>query len=202
MLPVIGLAAEHGYFWTHPRVTSDWRCLLGETAAVLPSAKWVTLTEGIMTPYVNRTPNTYVEDKGSARVWQFRDAEADFGPSQAKELHAELEIALRAEAVDITTGKGYVEVKLRGVNKGAAIDSFLTALQTEQGVVPDFVLCVGDDRSDESMFERLLHPSFKGSVFTSTVGRKKSMAKFFLSDVDHVSSILGLLADASGGSAE
>ena len=202
VLPVIGLAAEHGYFWTHPRVTSDWRCLLGETAAVLPSAKWVTLTEGIMTPYVNRTPNTYVEDKGSARVWQFRDAEADFGPSQAKEMHAELEIALRAEAVDITTGKGYVEVKLRGVNKGAAIDSFLTALQTEQGVVPDFVLCVGDDRSDESMFERLLHPSFKGSVFTSTVGRKKSMAKFFLSDVDHVSSILGLLADASGGSAE
>jgi trehalose 6-phosphate synthase/phosphatase len=195
----LGLAAEHGYYWIHPRVTGDtekWRCLLDIDESDDEARTWVPVTDEIMNRYVNRTPNTYIEDKGSARVWQFRDAEAEFGQAQAKELHAELEIALRSEAVDITTGKGYVEVKLRGVNKGAAVAKFLEAI----GTTPDFVLCIGDDRSDESMFEELLGPVGTAgtmAVFTATVGRKKSMAKFFLSDVDHVSSLLQALAEAT-----
>ena len=196
----LGLAAEHGYFWMHPRLTSGWRCLLareGQEQCEMQNAGWIGLTEEIMNRYVNRTPNTYIEDKGSARVWQFRDAEAEFGAAQAKELHAELELALRAEAVDITTGKGYVEVKLRGVNKGAAVQNVLDALKERLNVSPEFVLCIGDDRSDESMFEQLLRPIPEAAVFTSTVGRKKTMAKFFLSDVDHVSSLLAVLASDS-----
>lgn len=199
----LGLAAEHGYYWMHPRVTGEdrWRCLLDNSEVSSLEAdqedtytrSWVPVTESIMNRYVNRTPNTYIEDKGSARVWQFRDAEAEFGIAQAKELHAELEIALRAEAVDITTGKGYVEVKLRGVNKGAAVAHFLSSLD---GPPPEFVLCIGDDRSDESMFEQLLHPVGSNTqVFTATVGRKKSMAKSFISDVDHVSALLAVLAE-------
>ena len=197
LLPVIGLAAEHGYFWTHPKISGSgsWRCLLDGSAAV--EGRWIATTEEIMNRYVNRTPNTYVEDKGSARVWQFRDAEADFGPAQATELHSELEIALRNEVVDITTGKGYVEVKLRGVNKGAAVERILKSLGEERGGRnPDFILCIGDDRSDESMFEKLLHPQPSScAVFTSTVGRKKTLAKNFLSDVEHVSTLLHVLAD-------
>ena len=191
---MLGLAAEHGYYWKHPRTSGDWHCLLESELEEDEQAAWIPITENIMNRYVNRTPNTYIEDKGSARVWQFRDAEAEFGFAQAKELHAELEIALRNEAVDITTGKGYVEVKLRGVNKGAAIAKFLESL----GVAPDFVLCIGDDRSDESMFEQLATPIVGAEVFTATVGRKKnSNAKYFLSDVDHVSGLLALLAEAS-----
>ena len=202
----LGLAAEHGYYWTHPRVTGEdrWQCLLDGSLVSAAEAEqedvytrsWVPATEEIMNRYVNRTPNTYIEDKGSARVWQFRDAEAEFGIAQAKELHAELEIALRSEAVDITTGKGYVEVKLRGVNKGAAIARFLEMLGAKN-VHPEFILCIGDDRSDECMFEQLLNPVANAQVFTATVGRKKTMAKHFLSDVDHVSSLLAVLAEAT-----
>ena len=201
----LGLAAEHGYFWMHPRVTGGadrWRCLLDDMELSSAEADsedvygrtWVPATEEVMNRYVNRTPNTYIEDKGSARVWQFRDAEAEFGQAQAKELHAELELALRSEAVDITTGKGYVEVKVRGVNKGAATVRFLESLGVSS---PDFILCIGDDRSDESMFEQLLVPVGSAKVFTATVGRKKTMAKYFLSDVDHVTALLSVLADAT-----
>lgn len=190
----LGLAAEHGFFWMHPRLTHGWRCLIADEPEA--AAAWIPLTEEIMNRYVNRTPNTYIEDKGSARVWQFRDAEAEFGACQAKELHGELELALRTDAVDITTGKGYVEVKLRGVNKGAAVQNVLAALRNDLHVSPEFVLCIGDDRSDESMFEQLLTPIPNTAIFTSTVGRKKSMAKFFLSDVDHVTALLGVLAEA------
>ena len=185
----IGLAAEHGYHLRLPN-QGEWAILSPEAAT---AGEWIPITENIMNKYVNRTPNTYIEDKGSARVWQFRDAEADFGPAQAKELHAELEISLRAHPVDITTGKGYVEVKLRGVNKGVAVARVLSALR-EKKIVPDFVLCIGDDRSDESMFEQLLSPpSPDAAVFTSTVGRKRTLAKYFISDVDHVSALLASL---------
>lgn len=64
-------------------------------------------------------------------------------------------------------GKGYVEVvkcvpigrgdlvlapqaKLRGVNKGLAVQTILAELATSgNGQSPDFVMCIGDDRSDE-----------------------------------------------------
>jgi trehalose 6-phosphate synthase/phosphatase len=192
----VGFAAEHGFLWTHPRITNDsWRSIVSIDSLPADSLSWTQTTESIMSKYVNRTPNTYIEDKGSARVWQFRDAEAEFGIAQAKELHAELEIALREENLDITTGKGYVEVKLRGVNKGAAVAQFLEALAKEKNITPDFILCIGDDRSDEWMFQELLEDSHKSSVFTATVGRKKTNAKYYLSDVDHVSTLLASLAE-------
>jgi trehalose 6-phosphate synthase/phosphatase len=231
-VPGIGLAAEHGYKWMHPVLTrGSWRNLLVSSRAVTgmesigegssgdesgttsappplsevtsPASNWLIITGEIMNRYVNRTPNTYIEDKGSARVWQFRDAEADFGIGQAKELHAELEVALRNEPVDITTGKGYVEVKIHGVNKGASVERILETLRIEHQVVPDFIFSIGDDRSDENMFEKLLELSSvpKSSVFTCTVGRKKTVAKYFVSDVDSVSSLLSSLTGGTGQTA-
>ena len=195
-VPGIGLAVEHGYHWMHPMITGGvWRNLLESEkfATSQPPPSWINLTGAIMNQYVNRTPNTYIEDKGSARVWQFRDAEAEFGQGQAKELHSELEIALRNDPVDITTGKGYVEVKIRGVNKGAAVGQILAALQSEMNIKPDFILSIGDDRSDEYMFEKLLE---QPSVFTATVGRKKTVAKYYVSDVDSVSGLLAALTNS------
>ena len=46
-------------------------------------------------------------------------------------------------------GKSIVEVKPRGCNKG----------QVAKMVIkedPDFVLCIGDDRSDEDMFKEII----------------------------------------------
>jgi len=45
-------------------------------------------------------------------------------------------------------------VKLRGVNKGVACTRVLAKVTQLFGEV-DFVLCIGDDRSDEAMFEAL-----------------------------------------------
>lgn len=47
--------------------------------------------------------------------------------------------------VSVMSGKGYVEVKLRGVNKGHAVEKVLRKLSNLHGDV-DFILCVGDDR--------------------------------------------------------
>ena len=89
-------------------------------------------------------------------------------------------------------------MKIRGVNKGAAVEQILSALKSEMNVVPDFLLSIGDDRSDEYMFEKLLDPrSGNACVFTATVGRKKTVAKYYISDVDSVTGLLAALTNST-----
>lgn len=73
----------------------------------------------------------------------------------------------------------------------------------ETGKPADFVLCVGDDRSDEDMFEIIGNAMTNGvlssntSVFACTVGQKPSKAKYYLDDPSDVITMLDALAEAS-----
>jgi len=50
----------------------------------------------------------------------FSDADPEFGAKQAHELHYHLQYVLQDFAVDIVNGKGYVEVRPAGCDKGRA----------------------------------------------------------------------------------
>ena len=73
----------------------------------------------------------------------------------------------------------------------------------ENGNPPDFIMCIGDDRSDEDMFESILsrvsHPALPAApeVFACTVGQKPSKAKYFLDDAADVVKLLQGLANGS-----
>lgn len=73
----------------------------------------------------------------------------------------------------------------------------------ESGRHADFVLCIGDDRSDEDMFEIIGNATSSGvlslnaSVFACTVGQKPSKAKYYLDDAAEVVTMLEALAEAS-----
>ncbi|KAK9181625.1 hypothetical protein WN944_024763 [Citrus x changshan-huyou] len=75
-----------------------------------------------------------------------------------------------------------VLVCVQGVNKGLVAKRLLSTMQ-EREMLPDFVLCIGDDRSDEDMLEVIISsmagPSIApgAEVFACTVGRKPSKAK-------------------------
>ncbi|CAN0068179.1 unnamed protein product, partial [Hapterophycus canaliculatus] len=47
---------------------------------------------------------------------------------------------------------GYIEVRPGGVNKGAFVSAILSR-QVEMGLTPDFILAMGDEESDEMMYE-------------------------------------------------
>lgn len=71
----------------------------------------------------------------------------------------------------------------------------------EKGRKVDFVLCIGDDRSDEDMFETIDTAmsrnliSYKSEVFGCTVGQKPSEAKYYLDDPSEVIAMLEALAE-------
>lgn len=48
---------------------------------------------------------------------------------------------------------------VQGASKGNAVDRILKKL-ADEGNAPDFVLCIGDDRSDEDMFIAMEHVTF------------------------------------------
>lgn len=91
---------------------------------------------------------------------------------------------------------------LQGVSKGLVAEKVLRTMVND-GNPPDFVLCVGDDRSDEDMFESILKtvscPSLPSvpEIFACTVGRKPSKAKYFLDDTSDVLKMLEGLAASS-----
>ena len=91
---------------------------------------------------------------------------------------------------------------MQGVSKGLVAEKVLVRM-FNGGRPPDFVMCVGDDRSDEDMFESILSavsgPSLPvpPEIFACTVGRKPSKAKYYLDDATDVLKLLQGLATAS-----
>lgn len=88
---------------------------------------------------------------------------------------------------------------LQGVSKGVVVEELL-AMMALKSAAPDFVLCVGDDRSDEDMFESIASVTARSGlaeVFACTVGQKPSKAKYYLDDIAEVIKFLQGLAAAS-----
>ncbi|KAL8227710.1 hypothetical protein R6Q57_015294 [Mikania cordata] len=193
----LGLAAEHGCFLRLKR-DDEW-----QTCVQIEECGWKQNARPVMTLYTETTDGSTIEDKETAMVWSYEDADPDFGSCQAKELLDHLESVLANEPVTVKRGQSCVEVKPQGVSKGLVAKRLLTTMQA-QGMTPDFVLCIGDDRSDEDMFEvitgsvasgELISP--KAEVFACTVGNKPSKAKYYLDDTVEIGRLMQGLASVS-----
>lgn len=190
----LGLAAEHGYYLRWKK-DSDWESLTADL-------DWKQIVEPVMKQYTESTDGSCIESKESALVWHFEDADPDFGSCQSKELLDHLENVLSNEPAVVKRGQHIVEVKPQGVTKGSVAEKVLSTLMKSESF-PDFVMCIGDDRSDEDMFESISSivssPSLPSApeIFACTVGQKPSKAKYYLDDTTDVLRLLRGLANAS-----
>eukprot|EP00929_Paragymnodinium_shiwhaense_P021255 TRINITY_DN13914_c0_g2_i1.p1 TRINITY_DN13914_c0_g2~~TRINITY_DN13914_c0_g2_i1.p1 ORF type:complete len:1103 (+),score=290.37 TRINITY_DN13914_c0_g2_i1:192-3500(+) len=164
----LGLCAEHGFHFLPPyklqrlqgrRPVEDcsrWFMMVDTSSDA--DNEWKTIASEVMKLYVKRVQGSIVEYKASGIAWNYRDVGA---PDLINQLAMELarfldpnqpEGLLRGYPARIVCGKGYVEVLRTDVNKGVACHKVLKEAQEVLGNSPDFVLCIGDDRSDEDMF--------------------------------------------------
>ncbi|XP_042474165.1 alpha,alpha-trehalose-phosphate synthase [UDP-forming] 6-like [Zingiber officinale] len=192
----LGIAAENGYFFRLRR-NAEW-----EACIPVADHSWKQIAEPVMKLYTETTDGSTIDNKETALVWNYEDADPDFGSCQAKELLDHLESVLVNEPVSVKSGTNIVEVKPQGVNKGLVARRLLSAMR-ERDLLPDFILCIGDDRSDEDMFEVIASavPSSSLSpaaeVFACTVGRKPSKAKYYLDDTAEIVRLMQGLASVS-----
>jgi trehalose 6-phosphate synthase/phosphatase len=194
-IPGLCMVAEHGY-WFRGGSDVTWKELAptGTDDSVL---EWKDTVVPILEQYMEATDGSFIQSKESSFVWHYRDADPDFGAWQAKELIDHLESVLSNDGVDVISGNGTVEVKPKGVHKGLAVERLLGHGDAQQMV--DFILAIGDDRSDEDMFAavdaRAQDPLLAGAfVYTSTIGQKPSKAPAYLDDTDDVINLLQTLA--------
>jgi trehalose 6-phosphate synthase/phosphatase len=154
-IPNLGLAAEHGMFISWP-TNKDLDRRRWETLVPDTDRSWRSLAISIMEVYTSRTHGSYIEETEMKVLWQYRDADTEFGSLQAKELEDHLSKYLRSFPVDILHGGieegGFVEVRPKGVNKGVLAMRVLRRFpEIAQQERVDFALVLGDDHCDEPM---------------------------------------------------
>jgi len=168
--------------------------------------------------YTDRVPGSFVEQKRCAVTWHYRNADPELGPHMAQECRRDLEatVAKRWE-VDVMRGKANLEVRPTFINKGQIAKRLVKSHNADMSQIPgspaaaageaggkhsrlDFVLCLGDDFTDEDMFLDLKKMSSEeldpDHVFTATVGpsTKTTTARWHLLDPEDVIECIALLA--------
>ncbi|KAF9612605.1 hypothetical protein IFM89_002201 [Coptis chinensis] len=96
-------------------------------------------------------------------------------------------------------GQHIVEVKPQGIIITLVAKKILFTLFSS-GKAPDFVMCIGDDRSDEDIFEAISSATFNPAVpeiFACTVGQEPSKARYYLNDTTEDVRMLQGLASTS-----
>jgi trehalose 6-phosphate synthase/phosphatase len=168
------LIAEHGAE-LKPAGARSWEPLRPQA-----SSEWKATVTPILEHFIDRTPGSFLEEKEYALVWHYRMTEPEFGQWLANELVSTLEAMLAETELRALRGNKIVEVKPVWANKGEAF-AHLEAAQP--GL--DFMLAVGDDRTDEDLFERI--PDGRWTVH---VGAGPTRAAFVLPDVQAVRALL------------
>ncbi|MBO9562698.1 MAG: bifunctional alpha,alpha-trehalose-phosphate synthase (UDP-forming)/trehalose-phosphatase [Niastella sp.] len=168
----VNLVAEHGARYKR---NGEW------ITEVQTNQDWKERVQHIMEMYERRCANTFIEEKDFSMVWHYRNANIDQGKLKASELANDLNDYIHHRNLQVLMGNKIVEVRQSGFNKGSFIKNIL-----HQNTY-DFVLTIGDDKTDEDMFKVLVNR--KGS-FTIKVGMDASYAQYNLHTPQMVISML------------
>jgi len=184
-LPGVWLAAEHGALLREP-ATGDWRPL-----RMGADIEWKSQVRPILDDFAARAPGSLLEEKEFALAWHFRLVEPEFGGWLANELAAALDQRLAGTELAVLRGNKVIEVRFAWANKGE-----VAAHVRSLGPEPGFELALGDDRTDEDMFERLPE-----QAYTIRVGPGPTRARYRLTGPPAAMALLAALARGkrSGG---
>ena len=133
---------------------------------------WMPKIRPVLESFVDRTPGSFIEDKNYSMAWHYRNTDPDFGQKRASELNTVLTSLIANDDLSVLNGNKVVEIKSSNVNKGRAAMRMLARKDY------DFIFAIGDDWTDEFMFQEL-----PDEAITVKVGRMKTQAKYFLEGI-------------------
>lgn len=174
--PKIALVAEHG-IWVKPRNEYYFQPAKGL------QNNWIESISGILEKFTERIPKSLVEKKDFSIAFHYRLSPADLVKQQLPDLLDELELAIQNTDLEILKGSKIIEVKNKSINKGSSTRSWISRKKY------DFYFAVGDDTTDEYLFQALPE-----TAYTIKVGTDESNAKY---RIKNVKDTLKLLSDLS-----
>ncbi|MEZ4808908.1 MAG: bifunctional alpha,alpha-trehalose-phosphate synthase (UDP-forming)/trehalose-phosphatase [Allomuricauda sp.] len=141
--------------------------------------EWMEKIKPVLESFVDRTPGSFIEEKNYSLAWHYRNTDPDFGEKRATELNTVLTSLIGNDDISVLNGNKVIEVKNSNVNKGRAAVRILGEDDY------DFVFAIGDDWTDEFMFQEL-----PDSAITVKVGLKKTHAKYHVENTKRVRELL------------
>lgn len=171
----INIIAEHGGMI---KTGGEWKSLDNN------NSMWKKPIIPILNQFTVLCPGSFIEEKNYSVTWHYRNADPEKGYSHSRELIEFLGKVSLAYNVRILDGKKVVEVLTNDTGKGSAVKKLF-----EQNSY-DFVLSIGDDATDEEMFEYLLHYTY---AITIKVGEGTTFAKYKFNSIKDVIILLKLL---------
>lgn len=159
----IGLVCEHGLAIRPPG--GRW---LGAHRHAADRHVLEEVVRPLLEEYTRRTPGSRIEIKRSSIAWHYRQCTPKLGVWRARELRMVLEGQLSGGGLGVLAGDKVLEVRPVDSTKGHAA---LELLSRHPEV--DWVLAIGNDRTDEDMFAAL---SGQHHVTTCLVGGGSSLA--------------------------
>jgi trehalose 6-phosphate synthase/phosphatase len=175
-LPV-DVIAEHGAFSKKDGVWIN---------QVKSSVAWKEKLISVFGMITAACPDSYLEEKKYSLTWHYRNADPDLGYACSRELIQLLRNKVHFFNLKILDGNKVVEVLSNETGKGLAVKKLY-----EQDSF-DFVLSIGDDATDEEMFEYFLHNS---DAFTIKVGEGATSARYNFKSITDVAALLKLLTE-------
>ena len=168
-LPVT-LVAEHGHYIK--KSGTGWK------GTVIGKKDWMVDVMPIFETFTDRTPGTFIEEKQNSLVWHYRKTDPELASGRVVEIKTVLSSLISDELTILDMDKA-LEVVDRQVNKGSAV------FEINNQNAHDFILCIGDDVTDENMFI-----SLPDHAHTIKVGRKPTSAKYYIENVTQVKKLL------------
>ena len=158
-----------------------WVSQNGEKFRMLENVKnnWMDKIRPVLESFVDRTPGSFIEEKNYSLAWHYRKTDPDFGNLRATELNTVLTSLIANDDLSVLNGNKVMEIKSSNVNKGRATVRVLGESKY------DFVFAIGDDWTDEFMFEEL-----PANTVTVKVGRHKTAAKYYIENTQKVRELL------------
>ncbi len=171
------LVAEHGA-WVRLPDKGVW-----EPTTTLDT-RWKDRVRPILQRFTDRIPGSAIEEKETSLAWHYRRVDVGTGALASRELIDTLTNLTANLELVVLLGNRVVEVRSSRVSKGAFYQSHLA----DQAW--DFILAIGDDWTDESLFSTL--PPGSHSI---RIGLTASSARFNVESVDDALALLGTLAE-------
>lgn len=148
----ISFAAEHGAFY---KENGKWN-------KNIQSTEWSPSLLSTLKLFVSNPPRSHLEVKDTALAFHYRQTDSWLGALRAQQLTNSLIKICLQQKLQILQGDKVVEIKSPHCNKGSEVNRLL------QKDHYDFILAIGDDVTDDDMFQALPSTSVTVKIGTAS----------------------------------
>lgn len=169
------LVAEHGAFTKMP--LSEWIRHTPE------SAPWKKTATDVLTSLTEKFNGSMVEVKDQSVAWHYRNV-PKISNREIEQLKTQFTPLVQTHNLQLLEGNKVIEIKPASFNKGTVVQQLLSLVKDA------FMLAIGDDKTDEDIFQ-----SIPSQAYTIKVGEPSTNARYYVRDQKKVLELLIKLLD-------